>query len=59
MNRTIENLLALTGTVTGVALITTTLPDLLENLGVLTLFGYTMGVFIITCKLNTIFRKGD
>ncbi len=59
MNRTIENLLALTGTATGVALITITLPELLENLGVLTLFGYTLGVFIITCKLNTIFRKGN
>ena len=59
MNRTTENLLALAGTVTSVALITITLPDLLENLGVLTVFGYTMGVFIITCKLNTIFRKGN
>lgn len=59
MNRTTENLLALAGTATGVALITITLPELLENLGVLTLFGYTMGVFIITCKLNTIFRKGN
>ena len=53
MNHTVENLLALAGTVTGAALITTTLPDLLENLGVLTIFGYTVGVFIITCKLNS------
>ncbi len=59
MNRTVERLLAITGTITGAALITATLPELLENLGVLTLFGYTMGVFIITCKLNTIFRKGN
>ncbi len=59
MNRTVERLLAITGTITGAALITATLPELLENLGVLTLFGYTTGVFIITCKLNTIFRKGN
>ena len=59
MNRTVERLLAITGTITGAALITATLPELLENLGVLTLFGYTLGVFIITCKLNTIFRKGN
>jgi hypothetical protein len=42
MNRTVERLLALTGTATSVALITITLPE-----------------FIITCKLNTIFRKGN
>lgn len=48
---------ALTGTMTGTALICITLPELLENLGLLTFFGYTFGVVIITCKLNTIMRS--
>jgi hypothetical protein len=33
-----------------------TLPELLENLGLLTFIGYTFGVVIITNKINGIFR---
>jgi hypothetical protein len=47
---------ALTGTMSGTAAICITLPELLENLGLLTLIGYTLGVVIITSKINTILR---
>jgi hypothetical protein len=52
-------LAAFTGTITGAVLVTITLPELLDNLGLLTLIGYTVGVVILTCKLNTIYRKGN
>lgn len=48
---------ALTGTMSGTAAICLTLPDLIENLGLLTLVGYTLGVVIITSKINTILRS--
>lgn len=47
---------ALTGTMSGTAAICFTLPDLLENIGWLTLIGYTFGVVIITSKINTLLR---
>jgi hypothetical protein len=52
-------LAALLGTITGAALITITLPELLDNVGILSIIGYTVGVFILTCKLNTVYRKGN
>lgn len=52
-------LAALLGTITGAVLITVTLPELLDNVGILSIVGYTVGIFILTCKLNTIYRKGN
>ncbi len=45
------------GTITATTCVVITLPELLENLSYLSIFGYTFGVFVLTNKLNAIYRK--
>lgn len=47
------------GTISATTCIVLTFPELAENLGLLTILGYTFGVVVITNKLNGIFRKGN
>lgn len=47
------------GTITATVCVTITLPELAENLGLLTFFGYTFGVIVITNKINGICRRGN
>lgn len=44
------------GTVTATVCVTITLPELAENLGLLTQIGYTFGIVVLTNKLNGITR---
>lgn len=46
------------GTITATVCVTITLPELAENLGLLTFAGYTFGVIVITNKINGICRRG-
>lgn len=45
------------GTVTATVCVTLTFPELAENLGLLTFFGYTFGVVVLTNKINGIARS--
>jgi hypothetical protein len=47
------------GTITATTCVVVTLPELLENVSYLGFVGYTLGVFILTNKLNDIYRKGN
>jgi len=53
----ILRLAGLLGTITATTCVVITLPELLENLSYLSIFGYTFGVFVLTNKLNAIYRK--
>lgn len=44
------------GTISATTCVAFTLPDLLDNLGLLTILGYTFGVVVITNKINGVFR---
>jgi hypothetical protein len=46
----------LLGTITATAGIAITLPDLLENIGYITLAVYTIGVIMLTNRFNHIYR---
>ena len=59
MNNINLRLADILGTIVATTCVTLTLPDLLDNLGLLTFVGYTFGVVIITNKLNGIIRKGN
>ena len=59
MNNINLRLADILGTIIAVSCINFTLPELLENLGLLTFIGYTFGVVVITNKLNGIIRKGN
>ena len=47
------------GTIIATICVTLTLPELLDNLGLLTFIGYTFGVVVLTNKINGIIRKGN
>lgn len=45
------------GTILATTCVAVTLPELLENLSYLSIFGYTFGVFVLTTKINRIIRN--
>lgn len=54
-----ELLANMLGIILATVCVTVTIPELLENLGLLTFIGYTFGVVVITNKLNGILRKDN
>ena len=47
------------GIITATVCVTVTFPELAENLGLLTFFGYTFGIIVLTNKINGICRRGN